>query len=266
MKRRVSNFLLLFVTLYCILCTSLCFFQEKLIFLPTKLEKDYQFDFKQNFEELYFKTSEGKLLNGLLFKTINTNGLVFYFHGNAGALNSWGNIAKTYTDLNYDVFILDYRGYGKSEGEITSQKQLYEDNQLVYNKLKEIYKEEDIIILGYSIGTGLASKLASSNTPNQLILQAPYYNLIDIMKQNFSLVPSFILKYKFMTNEYLKDCKMPITIFHGDSDTVINYESSLKLKEEFKDRIHLVTLKNQGHNQITYNRDYNRELKKILTK
>lgn len=264
MKKIIIKVLLIIAALYIILCAGLYFFQEHLIFFPQKLDKKYQFNFSMDFEELNFQTSDGKLLNGLLFKADGTKGLIFYLHGNAGSLSSWGNVAKTYTDLNYDVFILDYRGYGKSEGNINSQTQLYEDNQMIYDEFKKKYSEENIIILGYSIGTGLASKLASNNKPKQLILQAPYFSLTDLMHQRFPFIPSFILKYKFETNEYLKDCKMPITIFHGNQDFVINYKSSLKLKKYFKDKIKLITLNKQGHNNITENLDYKLELKNIL--
>ena len=116
MKRLLKKILIIVITLYSILCGLLYFFQEKLIFFPQKLEKNYKFEFGQKFEEINIKTSEGKLINGLLFKSKNSKGLIFYLHGNAGCLSSWGEIAKTYTDLNYDVFILDYRSYGKSEG------------------------------------------------------------------------------------------------------------------------------------------------------
>jgi len=266
MKKKILTFLKVIAGLYIILCVSLYFFQEKLIFFPQQLEKNYQFNFGQNFDELNFKTSDGKLLNGLLFKSDSTKGLIFYLHGNAGSLNSWGNVAKTYTELNYDVFILDYRSYGKSEGTINGQEQLFEDNEIIYKELKKDYNEKDIIILGYSIGTGLASKLASNNKPKQLILQAPYYSLTDMMRQRFSFIPTFVLKYKFATNEYLKNCEMPITIFHGNQDGVINYESSLKLKEEFKTKVNLITLNEQGHNGMTDNKDYKKELKNILDK
>ncbi len=264
MKKKLIKFLKIVSGLYLVLCVILYFFQERLIFFPQKLEKNYQFNFTQDFEELNFIVSDGKSLNGLLFKANNTKGLVFYLHGNAGSLSSWGNIASTYTDLNYDIFILDYRGYGKSDGTINSQAQLFEDNQQIYDELKKKYKEENIVILGYSIGTGLASKLASDNKPDQLILQAPYYSLTDMMRQRFSFVPTLILKYKFATNEYLKNCKRPVTIFHGNRDRVINYSSSLKLKEDFKDKINLITLKEQGHNGMNNNLDYKQELKKVL--
>ena len=266
MKKALLNILKIIIGLYIVLCGLLYFFQEKLIFFPQKLDKNYQFLFRQKFEELNIKATDGKLINGLLFKADSSKGLIFYLHGNAGDLSSWGEVAKTYTDLNYDVFIIDYRGYGKSEGEISGQTQLFEDNQTAYNELKKKYNEENIIVLGYSIGTGLASKIASTNNPKRLILQAPYYNLTDMMKQHFSFIPTFILKYKFASNEYLKSCKMPVVIFHGNQDEVIYYGSSLKLKEEFKKQDTLITLNGQGHNGMTDNEEYKTELKKILTK
>lgn len=266
MKKRIIRISASIISLYILLCGLLYFFQEKLIFFPQKLDKNYRFDFDQKFDEITIKASDGKLLNGLLFKADNSKGLIYYLHGNAGSLSSWGNVAKTYTDLNYDLFIIDYRSYGKSEGKIKSQTQLFDDNQTAYNDLKKIYNEEKIIVLGYSIGTGLASKLASANNPKLLILQAPYYNLTDLMKQHFSFIPTFILKYKFATNEYLKNCKMPVVVFHGKQDEVIYYGSSLKLKNEFKHLDTLITLEGQGHNGMTNNEDYKAELAKILAK
>ncbi len=266
MKRLLKKILTIIITLYIVLCGLIYLFQEKLIFFPQKLGKNYQFEFGQKFEELNIKTTDGKLLNGLLFKTDNSKGLIFYLHGNAGCLSSWGEVAKTYTDLNYDVYIIDYRSYGKSDGQINGQNQLFEDNQTAYNELKKRYSEGKIIVLGYSIGTGLAAKLASTNNPKLLILQAPYYSLSDMMKQRFSFIPTFILKYKFATNEYLKNCKMPVVIFHGNQDEVIYYGSSLKLKKEFKQTDTLITLNGQGHNGMTDNEEYKSELNKILKK
>jgi alpha-beta hydrolase superfamily lysophospholipase len=266
MKRVLIRMFMIVSGLYIVLCGFLYYFQERLIFFPQRLNKNYQFRFDQKFDELNIKSSDGTLLNGLLFKADNSIGLIFYLHGNAGSLSSWGEVAKTYTDLNYDVFILDYRSYGKSEGYIDGQTQLFEDNQAVYNELTKRYNENKIIVLGYSIGTGLASKLASTNKPRLLILQAPYYSLTDMMRHTYSIKPTFILKYKFATSEYLKTCEMPVIIFHGDQDEVIYYGSSLKLKNEFKEEDRLITLKGQGHNGMTNNEYYQAELRNILGK
>lgn len=203
-------------------------------------------------------------MNGLLFTSEESKGLVFYLHGNAGALDSWGEVAKTYTRLNYNVFILDYRGFGKSEGTIKSQTQLFEDIQLAYNELKKRYNETDIIVLGYSIGTGPAAHLASVNQPKLLILQAPYFSLTDLMKRTYPLIPTFLLKYKLETNVYLKKCKMPVIIFHGDEDEVIYYGSAQRLKLGFKPGDSLITLNGQGHNGITDHPDYIAAVEKIL--
>jgi len=265
MKKILLNTLKIVFAFYILLCGLLFFFQEKLIFFPQKLEKTYQFQFNEKYEELNIVTTDGTVLNGLLFKADSTKGLVFYLHGNAGSLSSWGGVAKTYTDLNYDIFILDYRGYGKSEGKINGQEQFFEDIQSVYSELQKQYTEDKIVVLGYSIGTGLASKIASTNRPKLLILQAPFYSLTDMMKHTYPIIPTFILKYKFETNKYLKDCQMPVVIFHGNQDRVIYYGSSLKLKKEFKKSDTLITLNGQGHNGMTDNQRYKSEIKRILT-
>lgn len=260
----VITALIVIGTLYLVVCGLLYFFQEKLIFFPQKLAKNYRFGFGQPFEEMTITTQDKSLLHGLLFKADSSKGLIFYLHGNGGALDSWGEVAGTYTDLNYDVFLLDYRGYGKSEGLIYSQKQFFDDVQIAYDSLKSRYAEDKIIVLGYSIGTGAATKLASANHPKLLILQAPYYSLTDLMRHSYPIIPPFILKYKFETNKYLPACKMPVVVFHGNRDEVIYYGSSLKLKTIFKKQDTLITLEGQGHNGMTDNFVYRAELKRIL--
>ncbi len=264
MKKYLLNALKIILGAYVLICILIFFFQEKLIFHPQKLEKEYVFQFDQKFEEKSIPTSDGKILNGLLFKADSSKGLVFYLHGNSGSVSSWGVIAKTYTSLHYDLFLLDYRGFGKSESEINSQSQLHADNQTVYDELKKQYAENKIIVLGYSIGTGLAAKVASANHPKLLILQAPYYSMTDLVSHIYPTIPTFILKYKLETNEYLKSCTMPVVVFHGDQDKTIYYGSSIKLKDEFKSGDTLIILKGQGHNGITYNEAYIKEMKQLL--
>jgi uncharacterized protein len=265
-KTTIINTVKVIAVVYIIICVLLYFFQEKLIFFPEKLTKDHTFQFNQKFEELNFKTADDKLLNGILFKSDSSKGLIFYLHGNAGSIKSWGEIAQTYTSLNYDLFMLDYRGYGKSEGAISSEKQFYSDVQLTYDILKKKYAENKIIISGYSIGTGAATKLASTNNAKFLILQAPYYSLTDMMQHSYAIIPTFILKYKFKTNTFIQQCKMPVVIFHGNSDQVIYYNSSIKLKALFKETDTLITLENQGHNNMSENLLYQTELQKILNR
>ncbi len=245
--------------------TALLYFnQEKLIFFPQKLDKEYQYYFNMNFEEITVKTEDHKNLNGLLFTVENPKGLVFYLHGNAGSINNCVDVAKTYVDLNYDVFMLDYRSFGKSEGEINSQQQLFTDVQFAYKLILKRYQEENVIVIGYSIGTGLASHLAATNKPRLLVLQAPYYSLTDMMKRRYKYLPTVLLKYKFPTNELIIACRMPIVIFHGTEDRVIPYESSLMLQKICKPTDQLISLEGTGHGGINSNPEFKREIKKLL--
>jgi len=249
---------------YLLIIIILFLFQEKLIFFPQKIPKSHRFNFAGKHQEINIMSNDGATLNGILFTAENSKGLILYLHGNGGTINSWGEIAPTYTDLNYDLFILDYRSYGKSEGKIQSQEQLFTDHQLVYNHLKSLYNENNIIVLGYSIGTGFAAKLASQNNPCLLILQAPYYSLSDMMRHTYPFVPTFMLKYKLKTNEYLKTCNIPIVLFHGTNDEVIYYQSSVKIHEEFKSKTTLISLAEQDHGGITDNLVYKAKLASIL--
>lgn len=266
MIKMFLNLLIILLVFYVFICVVLYFTQEKLIFFPEKVDKSFQFKFSQDFEEINIKTKDNVLLNSILFKADRSKGVIFYLHGNAGSLNSWGEVAEVYTELNYDVFMPDYRGYGKSEGKIKSEQQLFQDIQTVYDSLKTKYDESKIVVLGYSIGAAPATKIASTNQPRMLILQAPFYSLTDLAKHIYPVIPAFILKYKFETNKYIQKCAMPVIIFHGDRDEIIYYNSSVKLKELIKKSDTLIILNGVGHNGMSSDPQYLNELKKILIK
>jgi len=240
------------------------FFQEKMIFYPDKLPQDYKFKFKNKFEELNIVTPDGNTINGLLFKADEPKGLIFYLHGNAGALNAWGDISKLYTGMEYDIFMLDYRGFGKSTGSIKSEEQMHNDVQLAYDEMKKLYDEDKIVVIGFSVGTGMASKLAAENKPCRLILQAPYYSMTDLIRSIVPVTPPFLIRYRLENYKYIPLCTMPVTIFHGNMDEVINVESSLRLKEYLKPSDELVIVEGSNHNDITANEIYLQKLQEIL--
>lgn len=254
--------------IYLTICLLLYFFQEKMIFYPQTLAKDFQFQHYRNFEERYVEMKDGKKLHSLLFKIENPKGVVFYLHGNAGSLESWGSVAEIFTDMGYDVFIPDYRGYGKSQGAIESEAQMHRDNQTLYNSLKSNYSEGGIIVLGHSIGSGMAAKVASANSPRLLVLQAPFYSLPDLVTNSppLNIFPAFLIKYNFRTGKYLKEVGAPVVILHGDKDEIIYYGSSLKLQQHFKAGDTLITLQGYGHNDFLTTRKYRNEIEMLLEK
>lgn len=253
-----------FVVIYVVVVSYVYFNQVGMVFLSSRLSKDYRFDYQQKFEELNIKSFDGINLNGLLFKAENPKGLVFYLHGNAGTLETWGKIAKVYTNLGYDIFILDYRSFGKSEGEIENEEQLNKDISIAYKTLIKRYPENKVIIAGYSIGSGLATILASENNPKALILQSPYYSFTELSSSRVPFFPDFMKKFNLETFEYLPKVKAPVYIFHGMEDQLIPYENSVRLKRLLKDKGHFYPLKNQEHSFMNENNDFQNQLKKIL--
>lgn len=267
----------LFAVLYIAICVLFYVYQEKAyLFFPQKLAENHTYSFDIDFEEIPIKTADDLTLNSLLFKADTTKGLIFYLHGNGGSLDGWGKKASFYTQFGYDIFMIDYRGYGKSQGAINNEEQLHNDVQLAYNEMKKRYAEDNITVLGYSLGSGLATKLVSQNNPKRLILQAPYYNINDasrhlintsdnLMLKTLRIFPTSLLnKYSINSNEFIQKCNVPITIFHGKDDELIYYGSSVKLKEHLKPNDTLITLEGQNHWDFVKNEEYKSGLKKVL--
>ncbi len=263
MKSRFGMLFITLIAIFLLLMTGAYFFQEKLIFFPDKLPVNYQYHFDHEFEEKNFKVDDDIAINALHFKADESKGIVFYSHGNAGCLNNWGFIANDFLQHNYDLLIYDYRGYGKSNGSI-SEENLYHDADFIYEKLLNDYDENQIIVYGRSIGTGVASMIASRHNPKLLILESPYFNLPDLVKRIFPFIPSFMIRYKLANNELIKNISCQVAIFHGTSDEVIYFGSSLKLEKLLKDGDRFIPIEGGHHNDLSQFEVYQQELASLL--
>ena len=250
LKRKLKKFVIVLFGLYVMIGSALYFFQKKLLFLPTTLEQNYQYQFDYPFEELFLKTEDNATINALHFKVNNPKGVILYFHGNAGDLSRWGKITEYFVAMQYDVLVMDYRTYGKSTGKLSEQA-FYKDAQFCYDYLLKHYSEKEITLYGRSLGTGIASYLVSKNQPRQLILETPYYSILDIAKQRFPMFPvNQLFKHNFPTFQYLPKAKYPITIIHGTDDSIVPYSSGKKLSELGLDNLKFITIEGGSHNDL----------------
>ncbi|WP_245710294.1 alpha/beta hydrolase [Winogradskyella thalassocola] len=246
------------------IASALYFLQEKLLFFPSTLEQNYQYQLNHNFEELFFKTDEHTIINTLHFKVENPKGVILYFHGNAGDLSRWGTVSEYFVDMEYDVLMMDYRTYGKSTG-ILSEDGIYGDAQYCYDYLLKQYSEDEITLYGRSLGTGIASYLASKNKPKQLILETPYYSILDVAKDRFPILPvKQLLKYHFPTYQFLPKATCPITIIHGTKDSVVPFASAKKLSDLKIENLDFITVKGGGHNNLIEFEAYHNTIQTIL--
>ena len=254
------------VLVYLIISIALYYLQDYLLFKPEKLPKDFQFYYEnQDTEEHFMETRDGARLNGVLFKAKGKQrGVVLYLKGNSKSIKGWGKFAVDFTRHNFNVFMVDYRGFGKSTGR-RSQKAIKRDLQVVYNKLKELVDEKYIILYGRSLGSGFAAKLASMNDPRMLILDAPYYSLTKVTARYMPFMPlSVLMKYPLPTYKWLKYVRCPIHIIHGTNDKLIPYKTSVKLSKVNPKLTKLHTVIGGGHKNLNNFESYHSMLDDIL--
>ena len=246
--------------------------QEYRIFRSKTLPADYVFDYPGQFEEVYISTAPDALIHGLYFKSKERKGVVLYLHGrgyNLASLNKRPGIPMDFSARGYDLFIPDYRGFGKSTGK-RSQKALFHDANCAYNFLLEKYPEEQITVYGMSFGTGVATKIAENRHPKQLILEAPYKSMLSMAKKAIPFMPKFItawiLNYHVRTDNYIQNVKCPIHIFHGTHDDLIPHKSSEKLLKRIKNGVKakLTSITRGDHDHLPSFHEYTKQLDLLL--
>jgi len=264
-KHRLRKVLFVLIAIYLMIGSSLYYLQEKLLFLPSVLEENYQYQFNHPFEELFLKTDDKAVINTLHFKAEESKGVILYFHGNAGDLSRWGIVTEYFVEKNYDVLVIDYRTYGKSKGKL-SEEAFYNDGQYCYDYLKQQYTESEITLYGRSLGSGIATYLASKNNPKQLILESPYYSIMDVAKQRFPIFPvKLLMRYEFPSYEFIKKVNCSTSIIHGTDDAVIPIKSAKKLYDvSFKDKTEFTSIEGGGHNNLIKFKRYQERINKIL--
>jgi len=248
MMKWIKRLLWFGLVIYILGCSALYFMQDSLIFDPHQIHESHKF---RQGEEIELEVDDGVYLNMLHQKRRNPKGVVIYLHGNRGDIRRCLHQANSFIPSNYDFILPDYRGYGKSDGKIFSQRQMYEDVQHVYDYAKKQYAEKDIIVTGYSLGSGMASYLAANNDPSKLVLVAPFVSINNLKNRYAWFIPDFLVKYPLNNYKHLQQIKCPATIFHGTADRVIPYDSSEKL-EKVEGDITLVTLNNTSHRKAIF--------------
>ena len=249
MKKRLFQLFALIATLYAATSCALYTQQENLLFHPTKLPAHYAYTFRLPHEEIALPVN-GAVLNGLHFRQPHGKGAILFFHGNAGALDSWGEVAQRFAELGYDSYVFDYRGYGKSSGQIRSQADLLADAERMAQYVRQRFPAEQIIVVGNSIGNGMAAHVAAQLRTPKLVLISPYLRLRDLIREKMPFVPPLLIKYPLPTADYLAATpNTQVLIFHGAHDTLIPATHGQRLAQTLGARAQYHELP-AGHNDM----------------
>lgn len=249
--------------IYLLICIVFYTMQDYFFFRPEILPGNFKYEYPFPFDEVHFEMEDGGYINGLHFRVPNAKGVVFYLKGNSRSLKGWGKFAKDFLGKGYDFFMIDYRGFGKSAGKRT-EATLYNDAQTVYKWLSERYPEEQIVLYGRSLGSGIAARIAAWNKPHMLILDSPYYSfLYQVRQYGFWLPLKWVLRYQIRTDFFIKKITCPIFILHGTSDRLIHFRQG-KMLHEAAPNSELIALEGGGHNNLPDFPEYHEALYEIL--
>lgn len=225
--------------------------QESLLFVPETLPADYDFKLASDVHEAWVDVP-GARLHALHLKRPGARGVVFYLHGNGGSLSSWFTDLDFYRRAGFDLFMIDYRGYGKSSGSIAGEAQLHDDVRRAWAQVAPQYAGRKRVIYGRSMGTGMAAALAAGLQPGEadlLVLASPYASIAHMACMHFPWMPAFALRYPLRTDLALPRMRMPVLLVHGERDTVIPSAESVALKALRPDA-DLLLLPDAGHGDL----------------
>jgi pimeloyl-ACP methyl ester carboxylesterase len=219
--------------------------QEKLLFEPVTLDAGASLAREADVHERFVDVP-GARLSVLELRLPNPRGVVFYLHGNSGNLNDWFVNTGLYRRANFDLVMLDYRGYGKSTGRISSEAQLHADVEAVWGEVAARYQGRRIVFQGRSLGSGLAAALAAKMQPDLTILVSPYASMAALTRQHYPWVPAPVLRYPLRTDRAIAAIAKPVLLIHGEQDTLIPLAHSEAL-QALCGHARLVRIAGAGH-------------------
>ena len=236
MKIKRRNFFLEIIigilVVYSSVLIVLFIFQRNLMYHPD--ENNYFGDkLEVNIEKVKIKTPDKiNLLSWFHKKDLKKFKTIIYFHGNAGTLENRIHKLNHFKDMNVNFLIISWRGFSGNDGK-PSEEGLYVDGNSAINWLKNLgLSEEDIIIYGESLGTGVATEIAQNRNFAGLVLETPFTSMIEAAKNFYPYIPvGLLLKDKYKNNLKIKNINIPVLVMHGESDQIVPFWMGKKIYE-----------------------------------
>lgn len=265
-RKRIIRIIQWVVIIYCLVGIALYYLQEKIIFHPTAIAFTDKFKIERPFREINIPYDQQTNLSIIKFEVPpqERKGALLYFHGNMNNVEYYAPMTAEFQDRGYDVWMLDYPGYGKSTGKI-SENLMYAYADQLYRMAASEIKTDSIVLYGKSLGTGMASYIAAKHSSRYLILETPYYSMHSLAFSRFPLYPTaMMMDYEFPVYSYVKECKSPVFIFHGTDDATIPLSNSKKLKKFLKPNDEYLIVEDGDHNGLQKNPLVQAKLDSIL--
>ncbi len=257
--------------LYGALCLYLFLMQAKLIFypnIPSRKLISSPTDIGLEYESVSINTSDQITLHGWFVPAAEEKGTLLFFHGNAGNISHRLDSLKIFHDLGLSVLIIDYRGYGSSQGEI-SEHGTYLDAEAAWNYLTEIKNipSQKIVVFGRSLGAAIAAYSAVRHAPGDLILESACTSVPDMAAKLYPVFPVRLLsRFQYNTKKSLLSVNCPVLIIHSPGDEIIPFENGLQLYRSAREPRRILEIRG-GHNEgfLLSGKTYSEGIGKFIT-
>ena len=250
-SRVLLRWLLILLGGYLGLCFVLFVLQRRYLYFPSA--EDGPLPGEKRFsgmEDVTLKTQDGLRIRAWYWPG-NRPATLVIFHGNAGSRFGRRHWMADLHGLGYGVFLLDYRGYGGSEGS-PSEEGLYLDAEAAIRWLGERAAGK-LVYLGESLGSGVAVEMAVRHPPAAIILQSAYTSMVDVGRRHYFYIPvNQFLKDRFDSAKKIGHVTCPVLSIHGKKDRIVPTDLGVKLHEKAPEPKELLLIDDVGHNDLLF--------------
>ena len=223
-------FLVIFIFVSLGLTGYVHYLERHNIFYPSKQISQTPREIGLAFEDIFFTTEDNVVLNGWLISGESQKPMVIFLHGNAGNISSRLEKIQIFHELGLNIFIIDYRGYGKSYGQ-PSEQGIYADAKAAYDHLKYVKKfvHNKVIVYGESLGGAVATDLAVARSVDGLIIDSSFTNAQDMAQVIYPLMPGFLVNVGLDSINKIQRLNMPKLMIHSVEDDIVPFRLGKKL-------------------------------------
>ena len=233
LSRMIQSLIFILVTAWILLSLLLYFFQPKFVYMPFQELAATPVNKNLPYEDVFLDTSDNVKIHGWFVPHENPRATLLFLHGNGGNISHRLEKLSIYNQLGLSILIIDYRGYGLSEGNISEQG-TYLDAETAWTYLtqEKNIPGNRIIIYGESLGGAIASWLASHVTAGALVIESSFTSIADMGKYYYPYLPVKLLtRIKYPSIEYIGNVQYPILIIHSPQDDIVPYTQGVELYE-----------------------------------
>ena len=248
--KAIASLAVSLVVVWAVLIAFLSVMENRFLYFPVRTLEATPSDYGLRAAELLVSTSDGVRLHGWWIQAQGDK-LVVLFHGNAGNVSHRLDRAKLFSErLGVDLFLVDWRGFGRSEGK-PSEAGLYRDGLAIYDVARKSgFSPERIILLGESLGCAVALEVALARPCAGAVLETPFLSVPALARKHYPFVPGFLVRSKFDAASTIDRVSIPKLIVAAERDEIVPLSHARRLFDLARPPKELYVVPGAGHNDV----------------